>query len=761
MQPAKKPIRCFLQSRHIRRPGTPEAHEIALKLNQEALAIDAGYPPAWEGVAEMYVLKASYGLRPVDEGFRLARLRCRRGGTRMDRGPLRSRYRGRVCVNSANAIEFPILRQAPWKSAADTQLLRLDIPELGVEGACVSIIGALGQSAGFIIFPSLMAFESFLDATEEVGPASEMPDLGTTTLALNFERGADLPARMRREAAEHGWVVAGRNAYPQVQHRNRDGLPRPLGEHDVRVVAACASALAAFCIKHPGLFGEEQFESICESWLNEGDLEVRFTVPYEAGSLFPINHPEVLPVERPTAKVGRNVPCPCGSGRKYKKCCLPREQARRTPSAIPSRLHDVDRRLIERMLRFGARRFGKAWSDAAEAHLDLETQPGLFVPWSVYHVRIDGKPLAQWFTDEQGRSLSGTESRWLEAQQAAWLSVWEINAVEAGRSLTLEDLLTGEKRIVSEVALSAMLTRRDTILACVVDCDDGSLIGGCHMRSLPPQEAAGVVERIRRRLRRKQAIPPERLRDEKTGAWMIACWDEAVADLDEHLSIPPRLANTDGEELLLTVDRFEFDPARREEIEQLVAALPDVEPPAPGATDRSYVFLRKSAATEPGWNSTIIGRAAVSKGRLRLETNSVKRADALRGQLESACGSLLRHRGRDHSDPLSERVRADHGAAVAAGVAEEELPPAVALAMLRQFKAQHYADWANQPLPALGGKTPRDTAKSKAGKAAVHALLKDMEHHEGRLPAEQQFNFSPLRRELDLNDGDRVGRRNP
>src|SRR2546427_8896440 len=25
--------------------------------------------------------------------------------------------------------------------------------------------------------------------------------------------------------------------------------------------------------------------------------------------------------------VGRNDPCPCGSGKKYKKCCLPRETA--------------------------------------------------------------------------------------------------------------------------------------------------------------------------------------------------------------------------------------------------------------------------------------------------------------------------------------------------------------------------------------------------------------------------------------------------
>jgi len=29
----------------------------------------------------------------------------------------------------------------------------------------------------------------------------------------------------------------------------------------------------------------------------------------------------VATVKRSTAKVGRNAPCPCGSGKKYKKCC--------------------------------------------------------------------------------------------------------------------------------------------------------------------------------------------------------------------------------------------------------------------------------------------------------------------------------------------------------------------------------------------------------------------------------------------------------
>ncbi|MCA9850499.1 MAG: SEC-C domain-containing protein, partial [Dehalococcoidia bacterium] len=32
-------------------------------------------------------------------------------------------------------------------------------------------------------------------------------------------------------------------------------------------------------------------------------------------------------------KIGRNAPCPCGSGKKYKKCCLSREGAPRRPEA--------------------------------------------------------------------------------------------------------------------------------------------------------------------------------------------------------------------------------------------------------------------------------------------------------------------------------------------------------------------------------------------------------------------------------------------
>jgi uncharacterized protein YecA (UPF0149 family) len=30
----------------------------------------------------------------------------------------------------------------------------------------------------------------------------------------------------------------------------------------------------------------------------------------------------IKPIVRDTPRVGRNDPCPCGSGKKFKKCCL-------------------------------------------------------------------------------------------------------------------------------------------------------------------------------------------------------------------------------------------------------------------------------------------------------------------------------------------------------------------------------------------------------------------------------------------------------
>ena len=91
-------------------------------------------------------------------------------------------------------------------------------------------------------------------------------------------------------------------------------------------------------------------------------------------------------------KPGRNDPCPCGSGRKYKHCCL---NAGSAPAAAPAdlswrRLRALLDGFATEMLRFTAEAYGplalhEAW-DEFTGYDDLELDPNtplmqLFMPW--------------------------------------------------------------------------------------------------------------------------------------------------------------------------------------------------------------------------------------------------------------------------------------------------------------------------------------------------------------------------------------------
>ena len=72
-------------------------------------------------------------------------------------------------------------------------------PRLDVAGACLSVIGALGESFGILLFPSLAGYDALGAAAERLSPGGPL-DLGTTCLSLAFVRGADIPQTMRRES---------------------------------------------------------------------------------------------------------------------------------------------------------------------------------------------------------------------------------------------------------------------------------------------------------------------------------------------------------------------------------------------------------------------------------------------------------------------------------------------------------------------------------------------------------------------------------
>lgn len=559
---------------------------------------------------------------------------------------------GRVAKKSVAAMfraAAALYSAAPWDVAMDTQVLRLDIPALGVAGACVSIVGAAGESFGLLILPSLERFDALARSAEREIRRGGKLDLGTSVLSLNFDAAEDLPPSMRREITQHGWPVVDALAYPYVEHRERDGLLRPLMERDVQIATACAAAVTRFVALHGTMFDEDEPEPVSETYSDSG-VSVILTAPYyDEDSLDAVvqSHAGAAPYQRSEPKISRNDPCPCGSGRKYKKCCL--ESAALTPGHVPrpSLARALDDALMAELILFQRGRYGGASALAARDFESAETSLQFFMPWLVYVFHIEGRTLADRYLEEHSAVLSLERREFLQAQRGAWMSIWEVLSVDPGRQVTLRDLLSGEERTVQEIRGSRCLGPRDAVLARIVDYRGESIFCGLHPHALPPIAAGEVVGRMRAKLRRRTLIPVERLRDEPLGRFLIARWEDALRAQVKRHAIPPQLQNTDGEDLLPTVDHFVFAASRRTQITGRLGAIPGVEPPD---TDGGpFLFLRRGNAIHSDWEMTLIGHAHLSDRELTLETNSIQRADLLRSQIEQACKGLLRQRAREHS----------------------------------------------------------------------------------------------------------------
>jgi len=234
-------------------------------------------------------------------------------------------------------------------------------------------------------------------------------------------------------------------------------------------------------------------------------------------------------------------------------------------------------------------------------------------------------------------------------------------------------------------------------------------------------------------------------------------WEEIVDHHHVERTRLPKLQNTDGDPLLLTNDRFDFDADNRQRLEALIAEM--AEPQDDGAepvAERVFVFYRPGNAMHKNWDNTIVGRAVVGEHELVLETNSVRRADDLRAQVEAALHTLVRHRARDHQDPEAMfKLGRDSREKRPAAIEKDEPRAPEMLQALRDFKRQHFESWLDTPIPALAGMTPREAAAKPRKRNEVVVMLKEIENHESRIPADERIDVSKLWGELGLRDASR------
>jgi len=142
----------------------------------------------------------------------------------------------------------------------------------------------------------------------------------------------------------------------------------------------------------------------------------------------------------------------------------------------------------------------------------------------------------------------------------------------------------------------------------------------------------------------------------------------------------------------------------------------------------------------------------VSGGDLVLETMSRERHERGKQLLEGSLGALIAH-GEDSFDSFDAAFR---GRGERSLHPPEHVPGPEELALVGEYLQGHYRRWLDEPLPALGGKTPRDAARTDRGRLQVEELLKDIENTSLAIPGGDAVDFDALRRELAVRPHERV-----
>lgn len=472
----------------------------------------------------------------------------------------------------------------------------------------------------------------------------------------------------------------------------------------------------------------------------------------------PLDHDllDLLPVEpivRSGPKIGRNDPCPCGSGKKYKKCCL--EKAALPVVLTPPLFSEADRASALNKLRVFADQPEQV-EDVAEASfdywgdhlydrdedeqrrvLDLPQAEVMRTAWLWFDAELpDKRTVTDRFLAAEGGSLATGERAFLNQARETYQGLYEVEAVDLDEGFTLRDLSTEERIRVHERTATHGLAQWDLIVARLMPRPDGSRVLEAGLLQLSPRDAEMLLPQWQKAGRTFHARFPRGSRVpvfKKLGHLLSRWWLTLVA-----FRPFPTIVTPEGDPLMFT--KAVFDVLDQEQLLGLLTHMEGVEQITSGVFD--WYELR------PTFRRTL-GTIRVTDERLILETTSEARAQRGRQWLEGLAPQALRYRVTSTEDLKQTMTRAEsrHRAD-----APNSLPPDVEAELLHTYYEDHYRAWVDQPVPALDNLTPRQAAGDRRRRPKLIGLLKEFENraaHDARA-GRPSYDFTWMWGELGL-----------
>lgn len=474
-------------------------------------------------------------------------------------------------------------------------------------------------------------------------------------------------------------------------------------------------------------------------------------------------------------KPGRNDPCPCGSGKKYKHCCLRQDGASVIDLADQTwrQIRDAIDGYAAAMLYFIGESYGRdaiqqAWLEftlgASHEFVHGDPNTELFFSWLFHRWSPEagkGNQIAspdlygiaptRAYLDRRTSRLNPLLARYLQACLAAPFGFHEVFDCRPGVGFGVRDVFTGAQLDVRERSASATLKNGDIIFGQVVPIPPIAMLEAVAPFSFPPIFKTHLIH-IRQR---------SELRDHPDLALRGIYFTLAEAYLNP---TPPQIHNTDGEPLEPRTLYFDVDSpqAAFDALAPLAVGTPrdelleDAKFDVQGAVAEALIpWVKRNDPKRSSLETVLMGRIRIRDRKLTVEVNSAGRAGTIRGLIEKALGSRVRYR-RTRKQPLENVIPpVPPGPGVQAAprnAAESELMqlPEVR-AQLEEFQRRHYERWPEIPLPALQGRTPLEAVRDSDGREMVEALITQFERDASVVPVPTNPEvFAALRRRLGL-----------
>ena len=381
------------------------------------------------------------------------------------------------------------------------------------------------------------------------------------------------------------------------------------------------------------------------------------------------------------------------------------------------------------------------------------------------------------YLKRRGWKESAPVKRYLGALRRSVISLYEVTETAPGSHFWARDLVRGGEPVrIEDKLASQSLVRWDRLAARLLP------IGGRTYLSagvvwLAFDDARDLLDQIAKlrasfnreigRQARRHGIPRAALgalpvEDAILSELAPLCSQTWLATVVAQARVDPvsNATNFDGEALAICEARFPLaEPGRASDIEARLDALPELSRDAPERP--SWAWLSRTPgsrsdgqgdASRKGAPSVsdqdggrILGLVRLDANALLLQTNSVERAERGCALLSEALGPLA-------SAPLTsiqtlERAMASARTPEAAPMGQAELPFLMegGEAALRQVLDRHYRETLTSPLPMLGGRTPKQAVRSKAGRQQVVTWLKYLENqdaHRAQIQDEPAYDFN-------------------